>query len=235
MEEFKIIDGSGDRKYFTQIPNMIVNHSTAYEQSLYLIMKRLAGENGPCFASLNFLSSKMGVHKTTVAKTIDKLLKRNWIKEIERKKVNGGMVRQFKIVDLWKLNMDEYKGGAEMTTIEQGGADVPKVVLTCNEGGAHSDTKKNPLIRTEEENNHFPLLSGLSNDYKRKSDRIVYELEKTFKLIDKKRWPRMSFLMLMVKNFGEDEVVRLMGQLREMKGFKEIKDWTPYFRQILNK
>jgi DNA-binding MarR family transcriptional regulator len=74
-EKFGVTDNSGDRKYFTQIPNMIVNHSTAYEQSLYLIMKRLAGEGGQCYASLNFLSQKMGVHKTTVTRTIEKLLK----------------------------------------------------------------------------------------------------------------------------------------------------------------
>jgi len=64
----KYIDKSGDKKYFTQIPNMIVNHSTAYEQSLYLVMKRLAGEGGSCYASLNFLAEKMGVHKTTFQK-----------------------------------------------------------------------------------------------------------------------------------------------------------------------
>ena len=108
MERIKLKDESGDKKYFTQIPNMIVNHSTAYEQSLYLIMKRVAGEHGSCWSSLNWLSKKMGVHKTTVSKTITKLLKRNWIKEVKAKKVQGGKVRQFVIVDLWSLNITEY-------------------------------------------------------------------------------------------------------------------------------
>jgi DNA-binding MarR family transcriptional regulator len=112
-ENYHIRDESGDRKYFTQIPNMIVNHSTAYEQSLYLIMKRLAGEGGTCYASLNWLSKKMGVDKKTVRITIDKLLKRKWIKEVEKKKVRGGKVRQFVIVDLWKLNIDNYEVDAK--------------------------------------------------------------------------------------------------------------------------
>ena len=143
IERYTFKDESGDKKYFTQIPNMIVNHSTAYEQSLYLTMKRLAGEGGLCWASLNFLSEKMGVHKTTVSKTIKKLLDRKWIKEVEPMVVPGGKVRQFKIVDLWKLNMSLYKGGSQMTTIKnRGGAEVTRGGAHIDRGGAQSDTSK---------------------------------------------------------------------------------------------
>jgi len=109
-------DESGDKKYFTQIPNIIVNHSTAYEQSLYLIMKRLAGETGTCFASLNWLAKKMGVHRITLKETINKLLKRGWIKEIDKKKIQGGQVRQFKIEDIWAKNIREYESASQMPT-----------------------------------------------------------------------------------------------------------------------
>ena len=139
---FTIQDGSGDRKYFTQIPNMIVNHSTAYEQSLYLIMKRLAGENGSCYASLNFLSDKMGVNRKTVVKNITKLLERKWIMEIAPIKVKGGSVRQFKIIDLWKLNMKEYESGAVEDRVEVGLL-FPKVGLKRTRSGAVEDIKKN--------------------------------------------------------------------------------------------
>lgn len=105
----RIIDESGDKRYFTQIPNMVINHSTAYEQSLYLIMKRIAGEIGSCYASLNFLAVKMGVNRKTVTKNITKLLKRKWLMELEPVKIRGGSVRQFKIIDLWQLNMREYE------------------------------------------------------------------------------------------------------------------------------
>lgn len=150
MEYNKFIDKSGDRKYFTQIPNMIVNHSTAYEQSLYLVMKRLAGEEGACFASLNFLSEKMGVHKTTVSKTITKLLNRKWVKEIEKLKVRGGYVRQFIIVDLWAINIKEYESGANVTS-NRSGALVDGSGANIDGGGAQSDTKKsNKKIYKEE-------------------------------------------------------------------------------------
>jgi len=131
-------DKSNDKKYFAIIPYYIVNHSTAYEQSLYLIMKRKAGEEtqGRCFASLNYLAQNMGVHKNTVTKTIKKLLKRGWIKEINPIIVPGGKVRCFIIIDLWELNMKFYGGGADVSTLPpRGGAVVHR-------GGAQSNTKK---------------------------------------------------------------------------------------------
>jgi len=143
MTKIKIKDESGDRKYFTQIPNIIVNHSTAYEQSLYLIMKRIAGEGGSCFASLNTLAGRMGANRKTVAKNIIKLVDRKWIEEIEPIKIRGGIVKQFKIVDLWKLNMEEYESGAKRDRVEESGAIIPEVGLKGTSGGAKRDTKKN--------------------------------------------------------------------------------------------
>jgi len=139
-QQDKYIDKSGDRKYFTQIPNMIVNHSTAYEQALYLIMKRTAGEGGSCYASLNFLAEKMGVHKTTISKTINKLLKRKWIEETDKTKVRGGHTRTFVIIDLWPRNIKEYESGAETTS--RGGAQNNRGGAVVDRGGAQSDTSK---------------------------------------------------------------------------------------------
>ena len=142
MDKIKIQDESGDRKYFTQIPNIIVNHSTAYEQSLYLIMKRLAGENGSCYASLNWLSKKMGVDKKTVSKTIKKLLKRKWVGEIEKIKVRGGSVRRFVIIDLWRLNIKEYESGRQVPSYNGSGSVVPESGSIIPESGRQKDTKK---------------------------------------------------------------------------------------------
>lgn len=180
MEKFKIKDESGDKKYFTQIPNMVVNHSTAYEQSLYLIMKRMAGEHGSCFASLNFLSKKMGIHKTTVSKTIKKLLKRKWISEIEHKKVKGGIVRQFVIVDLWRLNIDLYESGAEMTTNESGAVVIGSGAVVDG-SGAQSDTKKN--YKEEEKKNTEQSSEHSSLSFLRKIPKeIVDEMVLKFKV-----------------------------------------------------
>ena len=140
--KFNLKNESGDKKYFTQIPNMIVNHSTAYEQSLYLIMKRLAGEGGRCYASLNFLSEKMGVDKKTVSKNIEKLLLRKWIVETNKTKARGGSLRTFIIIDLWRLNMDNYESGRQVSTLKSGcqkdesGRQIP-------ESGCQKDTNNN--------------------------------------------------------------------------------------------
>ena len=142
MDKDKYIDKSGDKKYFTQIPNMIVNHSTAYEQSLYLIMKRIAGEGGYCYASLNFLAGKMGVDKTTVSKIMYSLLKRKWIEETDKTKIRGGSVRTFIIIDLWPLNIKLYESGRQATSKESGGI-RNESGRHASESGRHADTSKN--------------------------------------------------------------------------------------------
>ena len=153
-QEINIYDESGDRKYFTQIPNMIVNHSTAYEQSLYLIMKRLAGEHGSCFASLNWLSKKMGAHRISVTKTIKKLIERKWIKEIEPMKVKGGKVRQFTIIDLWALNIKEYESASQMPTF-QSASNIPRSASQITESASQIDTKKSYSKSYTKKNSSF--------------------------------------------------------------------------------
>jgi len=181
--EQKIIDRSEDKKYFTQIPNMIVNHSTAYEQSLYLIMKRISGEGGSCYASLNFLAKKMGVHKTTVSNIMEKLLKRKWIIETKKTKVKGGYTRTFIIIDLWPRNIKEYKlksGGAEMTTFcSGGGAVVDGGGAVVDGGGAQTDTTKN-------KNKIYNKKNASFNKYKEK--RIRYFQGNQMRFAQNKWW-----------------------------------------------
>lgn len=133
MSEFTIEDQSADRAYFTIIPNLIVNGSTGLEQALYIQLKRYAGEDGTAWPSLNTLASRLGIHKTTVSKTLDKLLRRGWIEELEPVKKQGGKVRRFAIVDLWALNTAKYeekKCGAHVTTLtDRSGAQTDREVV----------------------------------------------------------------------------------------------------------
>jgi len=109
-KQFLIRDNSGDRKYFAMIPYYIVNHSTAYEQSLYLVMKRLASETGTCWASPQTIGRKMGVAPNTVRKYREKLVERGWIRFLGQKPTGstGQMTKEYEIVDLWKLNLNHY-------------------------------------------------------------------------------------------------------------------------------
>lgn len=109
-DKFKITDQSGDRKYFAMIPYYIVNHSSAYEQSLYLVMKRISSERGVCWASPQTIAKIMGVAPNTVRKYRKKLEQRGWIRKIGTRQI--GITKQityeYEIVDLWKLNIDFY-------------------------------------------------------------------------------------------------------------------------------
>jgi len=239
MAKIKIRDESGDRKYFTQIPNMIVNHSTAYEQSLYLIMKRLAGENGSCYASLNFLSKKMGIHKTTVSKTITKLLNRNWVKEAEKKQVRGGQVRQFIIVDLWKANIKEYESGAKMTTSTESGAVVDESGAVVDGSGAKSDTKKS-YEEDNEEHHATPKVVAVEKPFnlEEEIDKLVEgkvehlsiiglyidikELKPTNRAQFSSIIKRNSRVACAIKGYAREQIINTMSLLAKYADFK----WT---------
>lgn len=107
-KKFTITDDSDDRKYFTLVPNYIINHSSHYEQSLYLVMKRLAGEQGSCFATQLTLANIMKCSQPTVSRSIDYLISHGWLKCIGTRPGKTRPVKEYKIVDIWKKNMDFY-------------------------------------------------------------------------------------------------------------------------------
>lgn len=108
MSKLKIVDGSDDKKYFTIIPNIIVNGSNHWEQSLYLVMKRIAGENGECYASVRTLAKKMDCSTGQISKTIKSLLKRGWIEFVGTRKGKTSPVKCYRIIDLWQKNIEMY-------------------------------------------------------------------------------------------------------------------------------
>lgn len=105
----KIQDESGDKEFFTIIPNYIANHSTANDQALYFQMKRYAGEDGKCFATEKTLMSKMGIGKKAYDKSLNYLLSKGWISFVG---LTGGKTRPiktYKINNIWKLNIEHYR------------------------------------------------------------------------------------------------------------------------------
>ena len=148
MGDFRVDDESGDKKYFTMVPNYVLNHSGAIEQGLYLQMKRYAGENGSCFASGKTLRKKLKIGKIAYRKAVDYLLEHEWIykKGAQMVETAGGpqMVTVYGVRDLWKLNSDFYdKGGAKSAYLPKGGPKNAK-------GGSETAPKKN-IIKTQED------------------------------------------------------------------------------------
>ena len=139
-ENIQIEDHSGDRKYFTMVPNYILNHSTANDQSLYLHMKRAAGDNGTCYMSKRSLSKKMGIGFYALTTSIKYLVDHKWITETGKKfvKTTSGeqLVTVYRVNDIWGLNNAFYSQGASELA-------YPQVLLNSQGGASELAPKKN--------------------------------------------------------------------------------------------
>lgn len=176
-----IEDDSGDRKYFTIIPNYILNHSTANDQALYLQMKRIAGEKGTCEAGYRYFTKQLGIGQKGYIKALTYLLDHKWISFVGKKQImtQGGVqsVNVYKVNDLWELNNQHFsskkKGGIKSNHLSS------KVVSKGVKGGAESMQKKNQeedkgasslgAMKTHEEIQKFDEISkGIKDLLKRK-------------------------------------------------------------------
>ncbi len=154
MSDFRVEDESGDRRYFTMVPNYVLNHSSAIDQAVYLQMKRYAGENGSCFASGKTIRKKLKIGKATYNKSVKYLLDHEWIYDKGSVLVEtaGGpqMVKVYGLRDLWRMNNDHYsKGGPDETTLQRGGLKIAKGGPDRLKGGSRLAPKKN--LKTQED------------------------------------------------------------------------------------
>ncbi len=160
-----IEDDSGDRKYFTMLPNYILNHSTANDQALYMQMKRYAGEKGECFASEAKLMQQLGIGRMGLKKSLDYLLKRGWIQQIGFKSVEtkGGIqkIKVYSIVDIWEMNAKHFQGVVKTAPLKDKGVveTTRRGVQNDIQGVVETASKKNYLQRTIEEEEAYSKLS----------------------------------------------------------------------------
>ena len=151
----KIVDESADKKYFTIIPNYILNHSTIWDREVYIQMKKVAGESGTCWVSKSNLARQCGISKRRLDLSINYLLKHKWISVEGRKKIDTNWGEQYvnvyKITDLWQLNSEYYQG--------KGGADdtPPNTQRGCTD-----DTKGGAPPAPKEDNKRIRYITLLS-------------------------------------------------------------------------
>jgi len=108
-QELAFQNKSNDWKYFTIIPNWILDNLPIYDAMLYIHIKRIAGENGQCWASMRYLAQKMKVSLGQIYKSLQNLTELGLIKFVGTKKVKRRPRNVYQIVDIWKLNVDYYK------------------------------------------------------------------------------------------------------------------------------
>ena len=164
MAKIKIQDDSGDRDFFTIVPNYILNHSSSTDQSLYLQMKRYAGEDGKCFATQETLMNKLGVGIKAYKKSLEYLIKKGWIDFVG---LTGGKTRPiktYKINNIWEQNSDHYKKiSAERTLSSRQEIPAESNRDTSQKNSkipAESTVEEEPVLRRtiKEE----PLIAGTS-------------------------------------------------------------------------
>ena len=203
QNKFKIIDESGDHKYFTIIPNYIVNHSTVYEQAIYLYMKRVAGETGTCWSSAKQIGMKLGIARNTVAKYRDELVKRGWIEKVGQKKIGATnqIAPEYKIIDLWHLNSQHYQRKTKSSTGERLSSEEKQRVQQVNEKsstGGHKEEpyKKNKRLTTKVVKRKEPtnlLIEKYNSRFKKNTrrtpqkERLIQKLLKSYSVEDLKK------------------------------------------------
>jgi len=106
--DFKIIDDSSDKKYFTIVPNYILNHSSGIDKGLYLDMKRMAGEDGLCFMTEETMCDRNGIGGKQLHKSLKYLLNHKWIEFVGTTPSKTRPIKTYKILNIWNQNVNFY-------------------------------------------------------------------------------------------------------------------------------
>ena len=217
--DISIQDESGDKKYFTLVPNYVLNHSSAIDQSLYLQMKKFAGENGKCTASKNTLMKKMDVGEKLFNKSLKYLIDHKWVTYAgdEAVQTAGGYqkIKTYKINDIWKHNIEFYEGGVKRDPL------TPKVVSKgVSKVVSKVGTNKNIYITNIDSTKKIKTLSYKKIDFL--DNPKVEDLEEL-----RKKFPALSLKQI------SEEMPRAADWVRS-KG-KPQKDYKAFFRNWLRK
>lgn len=195
-DKFKIIDKSGDRKYFTIVPNYIVNHSTVYEQAIYLYMKRVAGEEGTCWESPNNIADKLGVDPKTIRKYQKKLVERGWIEIVGTHRKTKPTI-EYRIIDLWELNTKYY--AEKLKEKERGNSTFSQRI------GNESPMKEEstPLVKVPDGNKEELSKEDLSKKIENIYTHYAEKINRFSHLTDKAK----NKIVAQLKKFREDELL----------------------------
>jgi len=166
VDGMSVVDGSGDRKYFTIIPNYVLNHSTHWDREVYSQMKKIAGEFGTCWSSQKTLAKQCGMSINRLKKSIKYLIERKWIILVGQKtlKTEGGLqeVNEYKISDLWKLNVEFYENNQGISP-----EDTPSKVY--HESG-QGISRVRPKVYHQKTTNKNPISKDIIRTYNNNSE-----------------------------------------------------------------
>lgn len=151
-ENTQFIDESGDRKHFTIVPNIIVNGYTAMESGVYLYIKKRAGEGGEFYERVKIAARNLGIDPKTFRKIRDKFVRDGKLKYVGERKESasrqGGKqtIKVYKITDIWKENIKNYKGRENTPTLKLKGRENTSLKGRENTTPNNNLIKKEPII-----------------------------------------------------------------------------------------
>jgi hypothetical protein len=108
----EVVDNSGDRKYFTMIPNMLddLMDLSVYGFRLYYHLKRVAGDKGKCWQSTKNLAYWCNMSVGAVVRAKKELERLRLITITKKQSPHGGFdYHEITINDIWKENINEYE------------------------------------------------------------------------------------------------------------------------------
>ena len=220
-KEIKIRDESGDKKYFSQLPHYILNHSTANDQALYWQMKRYSGETGKCFATEKTLMRKMGIGKKSFDKSLKYLLDKKWIKFIGKTEGKTRPINTYAIVDIWKLNILHYEEISSESTLSS----KREISVESKGDKSQKHTKISPRSTIEEEplkeehNNKILAEQSSAGSEINKMIELFENVNPNFKRLFSNRTQRGA-LERMIKEHGKEKIEWVIKILKKTNGMR---------------
>ena len=159
MEKIRIFDGSGDHKYFSQAPNIILDTCGDTELALYMHIKRIAGDFGECEAGERYFMEKLKCGYKKLKKALTFLVDSGFIKYQGKRAVGtvGGVqqVNIYTVCDVWEKNIFYYnpRCSQKQPPLGQGVARSSQRCLQKEAQGVAKSTNKEELIQEEKEGN----------------------------------------------------------------------------------
>jgi hypothetical protein len=106
MSDLQVRDDSDEKKYFTQIPNIIeIKGLGVYAFRLYFHLKRVAGDKGKCYKSTETLAKDCGIGMASVSRAKKELIEHKLITIEKKKSKRGKPYHEIRIVNIWDENM----------------------------------------------------------------------------------------------------------------------------------
>ncbi|MDD5658665.1 MAG: hypothetical protein PHR39_01455 [Actinomycetota bacterium] len=233
MQNEKPQFNSENKKYFTIVPNYVIEHSSAYELAVYTYLKRVAGEDGTCWESAGNIGRKLNADPKTIRKYLKVLLKKNLIEKVGIKGKTKPTA-EYKIVKIWELNSKHYqeKDKGNYTLSQRKGNESPNIrentLLDKVPFGNKEDNDKK--MNYKERSNLSIKNFKPNNNHEYLCHEMAKKLEET----------NMSFILSALKKYGFEAVQRACDDTMEMSKIKkrqneEIINKGAYFNEILKR